>query len=344
MTRILVVAALAVALLVGPAAAGAQTAAERELVRRYAPIMMLKENPSPPCSRRGEQYIPSPVEITLGNPEVRLRRPRSKGAYEQAPSSPRGPLRPTWPASARTTTSTSPATRGGRAARTRVTRRASWTGAQSVIYAHVARERGVRGIAVQFWFYYWFNQFNDLHESDWEMIQVAFDAATPEEALERGPSELAYAQHAGGERRSWTDPRVEKEETPSGRLRVLRLAREPVLVGALPRQRPERLGARLRRHARAVAGASADPDPRPDLPGRSTPPDAWLTYRGHWGQHEPGVSNGPTGPNMKRQWLEPFRWMSRPPHLDADGAQGRCPGRSGDRCLLRRRQLDARAS
>ncbi|MGH3043083.1 MAG: hypothetical protein ACRDNG_15350, partial [Gaiellaceae bacterium] len=30
----------------------------------------------------------------------------------------------------------------------------------------------------------------------------------------------------------------------------------------------------------------------------------------HWGQHEPGVSNGPTGPNAKRQWLEPFRWMS----------------------------------
>ena len=37
--------------------------------------------------------------------------------------------------------------------------------------------------------------------------------------------------------------------------------------------------------------------------------EAWLTYRGHWGQHEPGVSNGPTGPNTKRQWLEPFRWM-----------------------------------
>jgi hypothetical protein len=39
--------------------------------------------------------------------------------------------------------------------------------------------------------------------------------------------------------------------------------------------------------------------------------DAWLSYRGHWGQREPGVSNGPTGPNMKRQWLEPFRWMSQ---------------------------------
>ena len=77
-------AAVAVALLVGPAAAGAQTAAERQLAERYAPVMMLKENPDPPCSRRGEQYVPSPVTITLGNPEVRLRRPPSRGAYEQA--------------------------------------------------------------------------------------------------------------------------------------------------------------------------------------------------------------------------------------------------------------------
>ena len=86
-------------------------------------------------------------------------------------------------------------------------------GRSSVTYAHVAREPGVHGIALQFWFYYWFNQFNDLHESDWEMIQVAFDAATVEEALASGPTQLAYAQHEGGERRAWNDPRVEKEGT-----------------------------------------------------------------------------------------------------------------------------------
>ena len=79
-------------------------------------------------------------------------------------------------------------------------------GRSSVIYAHIATEPGVRGIAVQYWFYYWFNQFNDLHESDWEMIQVAFDATTVEEALADGPSQLAYAQHQGGERRGWDDP------------------------------------------------------------------------------------------------------------------------------------------
>ena len=31
-------------------------------------------------------------------------------------------------------------------------------------------------LAVQYWFYYTFNDFTDKHESDWEMAQVDFDA------------------------------------------------------------------------------------------------------------------------------------------------------------------------
>jgi hypothetical protein len=209
-----VIAAVAMlAALVGPPAADAQTAAERELARRYAPIMMFKENPDPPCSRSGEQYRPAPVHITLGNPQVQLQRRPSGGSFRQteqlatAPTAddlaglgpdyylnlPGHPRRP-----------------GCEYARVSAQ---LMQGRSSVTYAHIAREPGVRGIAVQFWFYYWFNQFNDLHESDWEMIQVAFDAATVQEALALGPSELAYAQHNGGERRSWDDPRVEKEGT-----------------------------------------------------------------------------------------------------------------------------------
>jgi hypothetical protein len=305
----LLVAFSALALLAAPAAAGAQTAAERELATRYSPIMMFKENPDPPCSRKGEQYRLAPVDITLGNPDVRLLRRPSGGSFGQtnelatAPTAsdlvglgsdyyldlPGNPLRPG-------------CTYARESARL-------MEGRSSVTYAHVAREPGVQGIAVQYWFYYWFNQFNDLHESDWEMIQVAFDAATVEEALRQGPSQLAYAQHEGGERRDWDDPRVEKEGT------------HPIVYPSSGSHASQYWSALFLGNGRRGSGLGCDDTRGPSVRVVPTPllvptfPDfdgehAWLAYEGHWGQHEPGVSNGPTGPNMKRQWLEPFRWMS----------------------------------
>ena len=50
------------------------------------------------------------------------------------------------------------------------------------------REReGRAGLVVQYWFFYYFNQFNDLHEGDWEGMQIAFDANSAREALAEGP-------------------------------------------------------------------------------------------------------------------------------------------------------------
>ena len=305
----LLVAAAAVAALAAPVAAGAQGAAERELVTRYAPIIMHKENPNPPCSRAGEQYRLAPVDIALGNPQVQLVRRPSGGSFHQenalatAPTAsdlaglgadyyldlPGNPLRP-----------------GCGYARESAR---LMEGRSSVVYAHVARERGVRGIAVQYWFYYWFNQFNDLHESDWEMMQVAFDAATVQEALAAGPSELAYAQHNGGERRSWDDPRVEQEGT------------HPIVYASSGSHASQYWSALFLGNGQHGSGLGCDDTRGPSTRVAPTPiivptfpafdsEFAWLAYEGHWGRHEPGVSNGPTGPNMKRQWLEPFRWMA----------------------------------
>ena len=51
----------------------------------------------------------------------------------------------------------------------------------------------------------------------------------------------------------------------------------------------------------------------------------WLTYTGRWGQKEKGFNNGPTGPNTKKQWLEPFAWM--------DGARRASPTLPGGATL-----------
>jgi hypothetical protein len=51
----------------------------------------------------------------------------------------------------------------------------------AVTYAHVIGEEpedGSRGIALQYWYFYYFNDADNTHEGDWEMIQLSWDAAT----------------------------------------------------------------------------------------------------------------------------------------------------------------------
>jgi hypothetical protein len=83
--------------------------------------------------------------------------------------------------------------------------------APAITYAHIAREPNHDGFVLQFWFIWYFNQFNDLHEADWEGMQLAFEANTTTEALEEEPYEVILFQHAGGERASWEDGKVQKE-------------------------------------------------------------------------------------------------------------------------------------
>ena len=68
-------------------------------------------------------------------------------------------------------------------------------------------------LAVEYWFYYTFNDFTDKHESDWEMAQVDFAASSVAAALRVGPYEVDLSQHAGGERSAWTDTKLQKEGT-----------------------------------------------------------------------------------------------------------------------------------
>ena len=65
-------------------------------------------------------------------------------------------------------------------------------------------------LALQYWFFYVFNDWNNLHEGDWEMIQIVFDASTVEEALHQSPVEVGYSQHEGAERAAWDDPKLER--------------------------------------------------------------------------------------------------------------------------------------
>jgi len=292
-------AALA-ALTVALPAQAAPPSAEQQLADRFAPIVRLKQH-SKECGS-GEPYRPASVDLVLGNPEVTLRNADS-GAKQPAPTAadlyglgdawyldlPGDPLSP------------------GCSYEKQFLR---WNGDRPPItYAHVATEQGKPGkLALQYWFYYTFNDFNDKHESDWEMIQLAFDADTAEQALSQTPAQVIYSQHGGGELASWDASKLQK------------VGDHPVVYPGsgshanyygpnlyLGRSASEGFGCDDTR------GPSTEVRPRaivvPTTPDSRESPFAWLAFSGRWGQKERGANNGPTGPNTKDQWLAPITWM-----------------------------------
>jgi hypothetical protein len=298
-------AAAAVLALTAAPAAGVATP-EQELAERYAPIVALKELEGR-CGEplhRGEPWRPTTVKVVLGNPQVTLRGPgpgdpvvetgptaadlnrKGQGYYLDFPGN---PLRP----------GCTYETDGRRFAE----------GQPSVAYAHVTTEAGIPGkLALEYWFYYYFNDFNNKHESDWEGVQLVFDADTAEEALLTEPVEVGYAQHEGGERGDWNDEKLEK------------VGGHPVVYPAAG-SHASYFSDRLWLGRGASEGIGCDDSTGPSTQVRlaavvvpTAPPNAddrfaWLTYEGLWGQKEQAPNNGPTGPNTKDRWRAPITWQ-----------------------------------
>ena len=179
--------ALAGAALAGP---------EEDLAARYAPVVRLVDQPEE-CGP-GEPYIPTDVDVLFDEPTVALRGPWNRtdlvkiapeaadlhNRYEYHLDFPGDPLDAgcdyeKW---ARRLTKSS----------------------QPTVYAHVATDPGYPGeLALQYWFFYPFNDFNNTHEGDWEMTQLVFDAADATEALTKEPSKVGYSSHEGAEGAAW---------------------------------------------------------------------------------------------------------------------------------------------
>jgi hypothetical protein len=290
-----------------PATAPAAGGDALRLAERYAPILMLKTQ-AKPCGK-GEAYRPSPVDVVLGNPDVVLRDRRERVVAKGPTASflfgkpadfhldfPGDPLHP------------------GCGFERDFKRWAA--GKPSVTYAHIATEPGKPGrLAVQYWLYYTFNNFNDKHESDWEFVQVVFDAGSVQEALAEGPGEVGLSQHEGGERAAWDDDKLEKEGT------------HPVVYpGAGSHANYYSSELWLGRSAKQGFGCddTKGPSTRTPLEVRLVPssvssaaaPNAWLGYPGHWGEQEAAFNNGPPGPQTQGPWTEPITWQD---HL-RDGA------------------------
>ncbi len=287
---------------------GAAPSPAQRLADAYAPVAMLREQRDPPCDTSAEQYQPTSVETVLGNPTVTLRRELPEGNLEDVKRAPTAADVAGLPDGYYLDL------RGEALGDTCVYARdfaqlVKEGKAPAIVYAHIAREAGHPGFVLQYWFFWYFNQFNDLHEGDWEGMQLSFEAATPARALREEPREIILFQHAGGERAGWGDAKVQKE------------GRRPIVYPAAGSHATFYDSAVYVENGQEGSGVGCDNTSEPLrelrlrpvlLPNRVSERGKfkWLSYEGRWGEREKGFNNGPTGPTTKTVWREPFAWMA----------------------------------
>ncbi len=161
-------------------------------------------------------------------------------------------------------------------------------------------------LVVQYWIYWVFNDWNNNHEGDWEMMQIIFEADSAEEALTTEPVDVVVAQHEGAQQAPW-----ERVEQRDGR---------PVVYAAEGAHATFfSQGNWLGKSGEAGFGCDDTRAPTTILdptvimmPDRVDPtgPFGWLLWEGRWGERRPLFNNGSTGPVVKQQWDSPITWTN----------------------------------
>jgi hypothetical protein len=282
--------------------AAADLGDETALAEKYAPVARLvtQEEECGP----GEPYRPIDVDTLFGSPTVALRGPwadagvvavgptaedLAQGLYEYHLDFPGNALDPgcgyeQW-------------------------ERLITKGTRPTVYAHVANDPGYPGkLALQYWFFYGFNDYNNKHEGDWELIQLVFEAGTAAAALDATPVEAGYSQHEGAERAAWDEDKLELVD-----------GTHPVVHPAAG-SHANYFEDALYLGSSAEQGVGCDDTSAPTFDivpvVRTIPSDPaaarkafpWIAFEGRWGELQKAFYNGPTGPNLKGQWTEPIRW------------------------------------
>jgi hypothetical protein len=260
------------------------------LLERYKPDIAIRTHLK--ICGPGERYLPIPVDTIFGRPDVVLR-DASGAVLKVAPTAAdlAGGPPDRWidlPGNALTPGCTYE----------------KWfrqLDAPIAVYGRVAQEGDV--VVAQYWEYWVFNLWNDLHESDWEMSQVMFHASSIEDALDTAPYMYAYAQHEGDQYTMAVD----------GDVQLLRDGHH--VVFAAEGSHASYYDSELWFGKSAATGFGCDDSTGPVeilepelivLPQGDEPPTtgpfAWLSYQGHWGEQQPAFADGPTGPYIKQQW------------------------------------------
>ncbi len=288
-----------------PSAPAATVDAATQLAERFAPYVAIQQQDAQ-CGP-GEAFQPDDVNTILSQPDVVLRdssgrvivtAPTAADLFNAPANSnfdlPGSSLRPGC----------------------NYDRRFGWrtSGDRSMVYARVVTDpTDPDRLVLQYWLYFVYNDWNNRHETDWEMMQMVFDASTPEAALELEPAIMSLSQHYGNERREWD--------------RVERVGDRPVVYpaeGAHAIFYSQNLWFGMSGDAGFGCDDSRGPSMKLDPTVTMLPdvadvtPDGgfgWLGFQGRWGERQRSVNDSELGPQTFRSWNDPLGWM-------ADGRDG----------------------
>ena len=295
-TAVLIAAA---SLLPGPVAEGRSwptpkvPSAEEELLAKYAPVVAVRDQPTE-CED-GEPYLPMSVDDLFTVPGLSLRGP--DGETIEAPTlddlagvAPGDDWHIDIPGNALDPGCS-------------YEQLSDRVGAAPVTYGRVVTDPDHPGsLAVQYWFFFIYNDWNDRHEGDWEMIQIVFDAADAGAALDTDPARVMYAQHEGGELSDWEGGPLQRQGD----------THPVVFVGE--GSHASYFSSERWFGKSAQSGFGCDDTRGPiDYVSPAVVPltggESWLAFTGRWGEEQPSFNNGPTGPATKSQWTSPITWV-----------------------------------
>lgn len=282
------------------------TSAEQQLAERYAPVAYLRQQEND-CARPpygGEPYLPLPIDVVLDDPEVLLRDAadgdRVLGAGLGAPELvafgpdtyldyPGDPRRP------------------GCTYETHERVRTDALDLAPTTYAHIVFDRDGERLALQYWFFYYFNHWNNTHESDWEMIQLMWDDVSEvEQALSMAPTRVGFSQHGNGELAAWGADKLQLEDVT-----------HPLVFPAAGSHASFYSDDTFLAWGERSSGFGCDVSTAPSVrtplqvvivPNQPSPDGefAWLLYEGRWGERQPGPFNGVVGPAFNSRWIDPW--------------------------------------
>jgi len=190
------------------------------------------------------------------------------------------------------------------------------------LYARVTQDEDYT--ILQYWLFYYLNDWRNVHEGDWEMVQLHFPRLTPAELLKSGemPVFAAYSQHQTGQRMAWGS--MEEQGFVSGTHPVVYVAR----------------GSHANYFAPGQFWSGLDFDDTGLSSWRTISPEQfdvvllteaedggveWLDFQGYWGEYI-GFSisvmglkfgqRGPFGPewgeagSKSKKWQRPAEWAA----------------------------------